>query len=478
MDPSPSSIKSPRSVSRRTAQRAPRPPLASRLLVVWLAVELILGTLVFGGVHYWALGLLSIGAAVTIILWAIDSWTRNRIKHCASWLQFPLIAIGLLGLFQLLPCFRQMIPGDTSYSWVPASSDPFATRLAVVSIVVLLIFFAAASAFIDSRVRVRVIVTLLIIFGCLIAVMGLIQHFVSPLKIYGFREPFQALPFGPFIDRNHFAAFLVMILPLPGTLLLERAVARDRILLYAAAILLLVVATVMTGSRGGLLTLVATGVFLLGASAATRTRSKQKSSGRRRLLVATTGVFLVVGFTLTLVLLLGGSGALRRIAGQSPTEDPSGGGRLHYWRATVAMIRDHPVIGVGLDAYGVAFPRYDSLNGTFRVERAHNDYLQTLAETGVIGALIALAFTVILFRQGFRAAKSSHDPWHRAVNLGALAGCFGVLVHSAFEFPLRTPANALLFLLLAVLATSNGAATTTGTALEDRAQQRTDIECQ
>jgi hypothetical protein len=462
--------------SQRSAAQAPRPTFASRYLTVWLGVELVLCTFAYGGVHYWALALLSVGAAVTVILWAADAWSHSGLQYRASWLQLLLVGIGFLGLLQLLPLHRQTMPGDSAPSWCPLSFDPFSTRLAVVSVVVLLIFFAASSAFIDSRRRLHGVVTFIIILGAVVALVGLIQHFVSPLKIYGFREPFQALPFGPFIDRNHFAAFAVMILPLPGALLLERAVARDRIPLYAAAILLLVVATVMTGSRGGLLTLAATAAFLVIVQAATRRRQEQTSSGRRRwiLLAATFGLGAVLIFSL--VLILGGSGALKRIAGQSPTEDAAGGGRAQYWRATVKMIRDHPVLGVGLDAYGVAFPRYDSLNGTFRVERAHNDYLQTLAETGVIGSLIALAFVIVLFRQGMGTAKVIHDPWRRAVTIGSLAGCFSVLVHSIFEFPLRTPANAMLFLLLAVLATGSPEVKTPGTALDSPVKPRMELE--
>jgi hypothetical protein len=62
---------------------------------------------------------------------------------------------------------------------------------------------------------------------------------------------------------------------------------------------------------------------------------------------------------------------------------------------------------------------------------------------------------VILFYRGFARAKS-RDNFRRGVALGALGGCFAVLVHSFFDFTLHTTANALLFLVLAALATLNG----------------------
>lgn len=433
------------------------PSVPSRLIVILIGVTLVLCTLAFGGVHYWAYGLLSLGAAATILLWSVDSWKARQLRYRASWLQLPLVAVIILGLVQLLPLRRIALPGGATSFAAAISFDPYSTRMVIVLLVCLLVFFAAALAFIDTRQRLKSIVIMLLLLGAAIAVLGLVQHFVSPFKIYGVREPYQALPFGPFINRNHFAAFLVMIVPIPLALVVERAVDRDRLPLYGFAILLMVVATLMTGSRGGLLTLVLAGGFLLAARFITRISSASETDdepvhrGSRvaKIALVAGGVALVIG----LLLLLGGGGSLRRILGQATTEDVAAGGRTHYWKATAWMFRDHPIVGVGLEGFGMAFPRYDSLNGTYRVERAHNDYLQTLAETGLIGSLCALAFIVILFRQGWTLLRRTHDPWRRAVVLGSLAGCFGVLVHSFFEFPLRSPANALLFLLLAVLAT-------------------------
>ncbi|MBA2525590.1 MAG: hypothetical protein H0V18_07390 [Pyrinomonadaceae bacterium] len=61
----------------------------------------------------------------------------------------------------------------------------------------------------------------------------------------------------------------------------------------------------------------------------------------------------------------------------------------------------------------------------------------------------------MLFRMGF-ARRESRDEFRSGVAVGALAGCFAVLVHSFFDFTLHTTSNALLFLVLAALATVNG----------------------
>jgi O-antigen ligase len=122
---------------------------------------------------------------------------------------------------------------------------------------------------------------------------------------------------------------------------------------------------------------------------------------------------------------------------------------------TLDIIRAHPLVGTGLGAFGVVYTRYDSRSGLYRLEQAHNDYLQILSDGGVIGAVLGLFFIVSLFRMGL-ARRETRDTFRRGVATGALAGCFAVLVHSFFDFTLHTTSNALLFLVLAALATLNG----------------------
>jgi O-antigen ligase len=154
------------------------------------------------------------------------------------------------------------------------------------------------------------------------------------------------------------------------------------------------------------------------------------------------------------VVLLGGEEALSRFVGTVNTDDPTTG-RTHFWSVTVEIIKAHPILGTGLGAFGLVYTHYDSRNGLFRLEQAHNDYLQILSDGGIIGAALALFFVIILFRQAF-ARRESRDDFRRGVCIGALAGCFAVLVHSFFDFTLHTTSNALLFLILAALATMNG----------------------
>jgi O-antigen ligase len=150
----------------------------------------------------------------------------------------------------------------------------------------------------------------------------------------------------------------------------------------------------------------------------------------------------------------GGDIPLSRLVDSVNTNDPTTG-RAHFWAVTVDMIKVHPFLGTGLGAFGVIYTGFDSRNGLLRLEQAHNDYLQVLSDGGIVGAVLALAFVVILFARAFYRMKT-RDPFRRGVALASLGGCFAVLIHSFFDFTLHTTANALLFLVLAALATLNG----------------------
>jgi O-antigen ligase len=88
------------------------------------------------------------------------------------------------------------------------------------------------------------------------------------------------------------------------------------------------------------------------------------------------------------------------------------------------------------------------------VDHAHNDYLELLADTGLMGGLCGLGFIALLLWQGLKRLESAKWGSARAIRGGSLAACAGLLIHSLVDFNLHIPSNALLFLLLAGAATA------------------------
>ncbi len=434
--------------------------LPSRFAFLILCSAIILSALAFGTVHYWAQAIFFIGAVVILALWLADSWILGSFRISKNILQLAVLGMIALGLVQLLPL---RTPANAGTLPIPLSSslsfDPHATRLVVVQLTALLIYFFATLVFLDTPKRLRLLVRTITIFGFLLAIFGLTQSIISPTKVYWIRELGQSTAFGPFINRHHFAGYMELTLALPLGLLFSGAVVKEKRFIYLFVAGLMGVALIMTNSRGGFISLIAEIIFLATTMGLRRRRKKESESKKTQPWIKSAAIKagLALGLVIALfggVVLLGGEEALSRLVGTVNTDDPTTG-RAHFWSVTVDIIKNHPVIGTGLGAFGVVYTAYDSRNGLYRLEQAHNDYLQVLSDTGIVGAAIGLFFIVGLFRIGF-ARRNSRDDFRRGVATGALAGCFAVLVHSFFDFTLHTPSNALLFLVLAGMATVNG----------------------
>jgi O-antigen ligase len=440
----------PSSAAASSSSRAPVAPartLAGRFALLLVCLAVVFSALAFGTVHAWSLAIFQAGAGLVVLLWALDAWGTRSLRVSKNVLQLPLWGLFAVGLFQLLPPARSL--------------DPYATRMTLVQTAALAVYFAAALAFIDTPRRLRLVVRTLVLFGSLLAVFGLLQYFLNPAQIYWLRQPQYALPFGPFVNRHHFAAYMELTIGLPLGLLLSGAIKRELLVLYVFAVVLMAIALVATASRGGAVSLGAQLVFAVAVAAFMRARSSrgrgggEEAGGRAQSFFARAGLQLAFGVALLVgVLIFGGEELIDRTVGTLSSENITTG-RAEFWRGTKEIIRERPLLGAGLGAFGVAYTRHDVSSGAARLEQAHNDYLQIFADAGLVGGLLGLVFVAALFRMAF-ARMASHDKFRRGVALGALAGCFGTLVHSLFDFSLHLAANALLFLVLAALATTGG----------------------
>jgi O-antigen ligase len=362
----------------------------------------------------------------------------------------------VLGLIQLLP-LRSADNAGLPLSLVRTLSlDPYSTRLVLVQVTALLVYFVATLTFTDTPRRLRTIVRTIMIFGFLLAMFGLMQSFTSDgTRVYWFRQLTQSTAFGPFINRHHFAGYMELAIALPLGLLFSGAIESYKRPLYAFAAMMMGVALIMTNSRGGIISLAAEILFLVVvAGPGLRHAERRPRAQRIRSALLRTGLaFGLIAVLIGGAIAVGGADVFTRLIGTANADDPTTG-RTHFWSVTLDVIKAYPIVGSGLGSFSVIYTRYDSRNGLYRLEQAHNDYLQTLADGGIVGGILGLAFLIILFGKGF-ARRETDDKFRRGVATGALAGCFAVLIHSFFDFTLHTTSNALLFLILAALATQD-----------------------
>lgn len=436
----------------------------SSLIFSLLGVWLVFSVIAFGAVDAWALGVSSVFAGLVSVLWAADAFLNREFRYNSTPLQIPLLALISLGTIQLLPLRRpDFADNSLAVSAVNSLSlAPYSTRLALIQLFVYFVFFAAALSFINSDKRLKKIVLTIIIFGAAMAFYGILQGFVDGERIYGARLPAGANPFASFVNRHHFAAFMEMTVGIALGLLFGKATKSNKRIFLIIAVVIMGMALIFTASRGGMISLFGVTAFVVAANllkkpaAESNQEIAEKQNYRRNYALVGSAIALIL-VLFGAVLLLGGDQSLIRGTGLANAEDISNG-RFHFWQIGWQIFLSYPILGAGLDAFGTAFTRFDSWNGTFRVEQAHNDYLQVLAEAGICGLVCVAAFIYLLFKQSAAVISESKDKFRRGAAIGALAGCFGVLIHSFFDFPLRTPSNALFFLTLSAIATVSIAA--------------------
>jgi O-antigen ligase len=276
-----------------------------------------------------------------------------------------------------------------------------------------------------------------------VSLLAIVQYFTSNGKLYWFRLLPQGLvPFGPFVNHNHFAGFVELISPLGLAMLLFGAVRNDKLPLLILLSVLPIGALALSASRGGIISFLFECVLL--------TLLIRKSEQRRRQLLMAGGLALVAGF---LAIWLGLGWTVERFEHSTPG-DISRDRRVSIFRDTWKIVHDHPWIGTGLGTLEIVFPRYESYYDGLVVDHAHNDYLELLADTGLIGGVCALGFIALLTWRGLSNFRAAKNPVCRSFYSGAVVACAGLLLHSLVDFNSHIPSNALLFLLLAAIATS------------------------
>ena len=415
----------------------------------------IASNILFGAVNSAALAVVGVLIAIGVICWIAESLFSGTARLKFSALHIPIIGLILLGLVQLIP-----VSANTIYNSIyevtertAFSMDPFATKLVVIRLTLFLIFFTFALVYLNSPRRLKLTAVILIIFGSLMSFYGILQQLADENLVGLLREIEYAKPFATFVNRHHYAAFLEMPIAIALGMLFTGSTKPDNRILLILGVVLMGLGIVFTTSRGALISLVAILAFLSILTYVMFRRSdvSEKKAAKNNVFVLVAANVALVLFLLVSVAWIGGSGLALRATGLAGPQDTSNG-RIEFWKNTLRIARDNPIIGSGLDSYGVAYTQYDNWNGTIRVDHAHNDYLQMLSDGGLVGFLLIVGFIVLLLRIGLRTINEAEHPMRRGIAAGALAGCVGILIHSFFDFPLRTNANMFMFLTCVALA--------------------------
>jgi O-antigen ligase len=430
-------------------------------IIVWgLLLLLMASTLAHGTVESWSLALLETGFVVLLLLWGLHCLVTGRVKLVLPALTWPLAGLVLLGLIGSL-AWQGKAGTRQSLSW-----DVEATRLTTLTLIGLFIAFLLFANFLITSRRITLVTQVLLFFGCALALFGLLQYFTWNGKFYWLREPLvpPTDPFGPFVNHNHFAGYVEMLAPLPLAMVWMKSARREHRLLYLSAVVLMDVAVFVSLSRGGMISVLASTIFvLLVGSWMLKRRARQSGesfdqpSGFKAWLSRVAAFVVLLGAIGFGVFWVAADPFMNRLARTQIGGEAEAGRDTIYksrgfiWQGTLKLIADQPLLGVGLGAYGTAFTQYSVQDSSvFPIVQAHNDYLQILADGGLVGGALAVWFLLLLLRAIWRGVQQP-DLRLAAWCLGAGGGLFALLVHSLFDFNLQLPSNALLFLLWAAL---------------------------
>lgn len=397
-----------------------------RFLRIGICSLVAFAILAHGAVEDWARAILEIGAGVLFLVWAIYAYFRQEQQIVIPSVLPPLLGFLLLVLAQWL--FHR-------------TASSYATRMELLLLLAdILLLFVAAQAF-RTRGNWRGFIWFVMSFGFFVALLGILQHLTFNGKLYWFREMrFGGIPFGPYVNRNHFAGFAELVIPVSLVPLALGKVRRERWFLVSLFAVVPIGALFFSASRGGIVSFaVEVGVLLLWL-VLRRTTGKHLLSAGIVFLLA----FLMVSW-------LGVHQAIERFSAMQSLEVTQGK-RTSMAADTWHIFLDHPVLGTGLGTLQIVFPPYETNYDGKIVNHSHNDYLEALAETGTLGGLCCSWFLGVLLFGSIRNISKANNTFAATLQLSALVACLGFLTHSFVDFNLHIPGNALVFLLMANLA--------------------------
>jgi O-antigen ligase len=387
---------------------------------------LAFAVLAFGAVEEWSQAVLEVGASILLIAWAIRQLREETEEITVPGEIFPLVAFALLVCVQL--AFH-------------LTASRYYTRIDLQLLLTYLIVMFLVSQSFTRRSHWRIYMWFVMIMGFFVSILGILQHLTFNGKLYWFRTMrFGGLPFGPYVNRNHFAGFAELVIPVALVPLVLGKVRRERVFFVAILAAVPIIALLLSASRGGIVSFAVQMVILFLLLFIRRIRGKYVIAGG---LVVLTAV-LVVSW-------IGVRQMLDRFSGMQNLE-VSTGKRAAMQRDTFRIFRDHPIVGTGLGTIEMVYPPYDSTYDGRVVNHSHNDYLEALAETGILGGLCCLWFLGIFLVNALRGISDLGSSFGSVLNLSGLVACCGILVHSLVDFNLHIPANALLFFVSAQMA--------------------------
>ena len=400
---------------------------------------LVFAPLAMGAVDAWAFLVVQGLTIAVMLVWTLRLWLSPRPQLLWPPLGWVVLAFAVYAVARYLTA-------DIEY----------VARLEMIQVVVYAFLFFAIVNNLYRQESAQIVSYTMIFLAVGISGYAVAQLLTHSNHVWNLVSPYPGRASGTYISPNNLAGFLEMLLPLAVAYLLAgRMSAILRILLGYAA-LIMAAGLAVTLSRGGWVAAAA------GLLALLLTLAGHRNHRWRALLLLL--VLLGAGTIFVANYLSKTAGYMRHVVESESGSKYILATRFDIWRAAERMWLDHFWWGVGPAHYDYRFREYRPENVQMRPDRAHNDYLNLLADWGVAGGIIVL-WGAVIFAAGlaktWRHVRRSEREFGSgqsnrfAFFLGAAAGLLALAVHSAADFNLHIPANALVGVTLLALMSSN-----------------------
>jgi O-antigen ligase len=402
---------------------------------------LIFAPLAFGAVYVWTFLVVQALVLGVAALWLVRLWGGHKPKVLWPPLAWAVAAFVLYAMVRYFTA-------DIEY----------VAREELIRILLYAFLFLAVVSNLYSQDTTETITYTLTAVAALASSCAVTQFLHHSNHVWNLISPYEGRASGTYINPDHFAGFLELVLPLPLAFLLAGRIGVITRVVLAYATLTILAGLAVTLSRGGWVAAAAGVLMLLGFLLCHRNHSL------RAFLVLV--LLLGVGGFFTAHFLSHSVGFMRRVA--KPDDNGpkvlDASSRLQMWGATVHMWQDHPWWGVGPGHFDHRFREYRPEGFQEDPEHAHDDYLELFADWGLAGGIIVLGgigiFIFGLVKTWPHVRREENDfgsgmSSRYAFFLGAVSGLFALAVHSLVDFNLHVPANALAGVTLLGLVASN-----------------------
>jgi O-antigen ligase len=442
-----------------------------RIAEVGLTLALCVAVLAFGGTAPPFFAVTQIVVLLLGILLLLAT-PRSRLASVHAPILAPTLLI-ILVLLQILPlrAFLQFLLG-AAHSGLPMrpnftiSIAPYETVSQLLLLVTYLTAFYLVVLLCQERDAKKRIVFALVAVGMFEALYGLLQYLTGWQQIFGYvKKYYLEDATGTYINRNHFAGLLEMILPFAVVLALRQARVLRHVMLSEAASIrrvlsglellplvfwlflatTLFAALIFSRSRMGIISALVSLVVVLVLA---RTSSFPAIS---KTLVAILFFLGVVG----LVVWIGSDPVIFRFESLGQEYVQSDQNRISIWRDTLHLIHQHPLFGTGLGTFSLAYPSVQTAFLTLFVDHAHCDYLEVFSELGLPGGFLLFGSIFWILARTISYHNEARERFDKDVLLACAGSLVAILLHSMVDFNLHIPGNALMFSVILAVACSS-----------------------